>query len=78
MKGKKLKLVIGEWRDIIGTSGWEKPSEVNPPVFYTLGHLLEKNKDVIKVVHTLDDKGEWSGVTAFPSGCVISITRIPS
>jgi hypothetical protein len=76
MKKNKLPLVVIEWRDIIGTSGWEKPSEVTPPIFWTVGYLLKDDENTVKVVHTLDEKGNWSGVTAFPAGCVKSIKKI--
>ena len=75
---KNPRLVTVEWRDILGTSGWEKPDEVNPPVIKTVGYLIQKDKDVVKVAHTKDEKGAWSGITAFPRGCVKSITNISS
>ena len=75
---KTPKLVIVEWRDIIGTAGWDKPDEVNPPVITTTGYLIHKDKDVVKVANTKDEKGDWSGITAFPRGCVKSITNISS
>ena len=75
---KKPQLVTVEWRDILGTAGWEKPDEVNPPVITTVGYLIHKDKDVIKIAHTKDEKGAWSGITAFPKGCVKSITNISS
>ena len=75
---KKPRLVTVEWRDILGTSGWEKPDEVNPPVITTIGYLIKKDKDVVRVAHTKDEKGAWSGITAFPRGCVKSITNISS
>ncbi len=75
---KKPQLVTVEWRDILGTAGWEKPDEVNPPVITTVGYLIHKDKDVIKIAHTKDEKGAWSGITDFPRGCVKSITNISS
>ena len=75
---KNPRLVTVEWRDILGTSGWEKPDEVNPPLITTIGYLIHKDKDVVKVAHTKDEKGAWSGITAFPRGCVKSITNISS
>ena len=75
---KNPRLVTVEWRDNLGTSGWEKPEEVNPPVITTIGYLIHKDKDVVKVAHTKDEKGAWSGITAFPRGCVKSITNISS
>jgi len=75
---KNPRLVTVQWQDIIGTAGWEKPDEVNPPTLTTVGYLIKKNKEVIKVAHTKDEKGEWSGITAFPAGCVKSIKNISS
>jgi len=75
---KKPKLVTVEWRDILGTSGWEKPSEVTPPTFWTTGFLIQKDREIVKIASTKDEKGEWSTITAFPSGCVKKITSIPS
>jgi len=75
---KNPKLVVVEWRDILGTSGWEKPSEVDPPTFWTAGYLITKNKNTIKIAATKDEKGEWSTITAFPSGCVTKINYSPS
>ena len=75
---KTPRLVMVEWRDILGTAGWEKPDEVNPPTLQTTGFLIKKNKDVVKVANTKDEKGEWSSITAFPAGCVKSIKYISS
>jgi len=74
---KEPKLVIIEWKDILGTSGWEKPAEVNPPTFWTTGWLISKSIHVVKVATTKDEKGEWSAITAFPAGCVKTIKTIP-
>ena len=75
---KKPRLVTIEWRDILGTSGWEKPSEVDPPTFWTAGYLIHKDKDTIKIASTKDEKGEWTTITAFPAGCVKEIKNISS
>ena len=77
-KTRHPKLVTVECRDILGTSGWEKPSEVNPPSFWTTGYLIHKCDQIIKVAHTKDEAGEWSGITAFPTGCVKRIKNNPS
>ena len=77
-KTRHPKLVKIEWRDILGTSGWEKPSEVTPPTLWTIGYLIHKDADIIKVATTIDEKGEWSCVTAFPAGCVKRIMNNPS
>ena len=72
-----LKLVEIVWRDILGTSGWEKIEEVNPPLFKTYGYLVHKDKRCVKVAHTLDVKDNvWSGITAFPAGCVEKVSPL--
>jgi len=74
---KKPKLVEIVWRDILGTSGWEKLEEVNPPLFKTYGFLVHKDKRCVKVAHTLDVKDNvWSGITAFPAGCIEKISPL--
>ena len=55
MRKHKLPLAVIEWRDIIGTSGWEKPSEVSPPTFWTIGYILKEDEETVKVVHTVDE-----------------------
>ena len=70
------KLVKVVWRDILGTSGWEKPEEVKPQVIQTTGYLIQKNRKVVKVATTQDEKGEWSSITAFPTGCIEEIIDI--
>ena len=61
MRKHKLPLAVIEWRDIIGTSGWEKPSEVSPPTFWTIGYILKEDEETVKVVHTVDEKGKVRG-----------------
>ncbi len=74
---KRYKLVELVWRDILGTSGWEKIEEVNPPLFKTYGFLVHKDKGCVKVAHTFDVKDKvWSGITAFPAGCIEKISPL--
>ena len=73
---KNPKLVKVVWRDILGTSGCEKPEEVNPPVIQTTGYLIQKNRKVVKVATPQDEKGEWSSITAFPPGCIAALIEI--
>jgi len=75
MKNPKLVEVV--WRDILGTSGWEKIEEVNPPLFKTYGFLVHKDKRCVKVAHTFDIKDKvWSGITAFPAGCIEKVSPL--
>ena len=68
-----MSLVIVEWLDILATCGWEKEDEVEPQRLWTIGYLVKKNKKVVKIATTKDEKGEWYGFHAFPTGCVVSI-----
>ena len=80
-------LVIVKWRDIISCSGWEKADDVSCPVFFSIGWLVSKDDDVIKIASTLDyddftdeAKGEAKpipyGITALPTGCVVDVKFI--
>ena len=69
-------LVVVQWQDILATCGWEKKDEVEPPLFWTVGYLVEKNKKVVKIANTTDEKKEFYAFHAFPVGCVVSIKEI--
>ena len=69
-------LCVVEWQDILATCGWEKKDEVEPPRFWTVGYLVEKNKKVVKIANTTDEKKEFYAFHAFPIGCVVSIKEI--
>ena len=71
-----MKLVLVEWMDILATSGWEKEDEVEPQRLWTVGYLVHKDKKVIKIANTKDEKGECFAYHAFPAGCVVSIKEI--
>ena len=43
---------------------------------WTVGYLVYKDKKVIKVANTKDEKGECFAFHAFPAGCVVSIREI--
>ncbi len=86
--GKEEKrLCIVEWKDIISCSGWEKASDVDCPSFKTVGWFISDDEETIKIASTLDfddftdeAKGEAMpipyGITAFPKGCVVSVTYV--
>ncbi len=64
------------WRDIIGTAGWEKAEDVEPPIFESIGWLVQKNRHTIKVATTKDEKGHYFAIHAFPRGCVLGIEEL--
>ena len=69
-------LCLIEWLDIYATSGWEKKDEVEPQRLWTVGYLVQKDRKVIKVANTKDDKKEYYAFHAFPAGGVVSIKEI--
>ena len=82
-----MTLVVVEWRDIIAYSGWEKASEATCPTLYSVGWLVSRNQDTVKIANCLDpddftgdskdeDKPVPYGITAFPAGCVVNVTTI--
>jgi len=83
---KEKELVVVEWRDIIATSGWEQ--EISCPTLFTVGWLISEDEDTILIANTKDpddftgegkyDPPIYYGLHAFPSGAVLSISRIPS
>tara|TARA_R110000824_G_scaffold13654_3_gene59158 strand:- start:842 stop:1078 length:237 start_codon:yes stop_codon:yes gene_type:complete len=73
-----MRLCIIEWLDIYASAGWEKADEIEPQRLWSIGYLIYKDKGVLKIANTKDEKDEYYGITAFPIGCVVSITDIPS
>jgi len=86
--GKEEKrLCIVEWKDIISCSGWEKASDVDCPTFKTVGWFVSDDEETIKIASTLDYEDAFNdskdeakpvpyGITAFPKGCVVSVTYV--
>ena len=84
---KEKRLVEITWKDIIQCSGWEKAADVNTPKFISVGWVISRDAELIKIASTLDfddftdeAKGEAMpiqyGITAFPKGCVLEINFI--
>jgi len=70
----KAKLITVEWVDTIESSGWDKAEEINPPTLWTTGWLILQTDKVVKIANTRDEKGDYYGIHAFPSGCVVNIS----
>ena len=68
-----LRLVTVRWLDIISDSSWTPPEEVECPTFETVGWLVYEDEKCLKIADTLGEDG-WFGVTAFPRGCVLSVS----
>ena len=80
-------LVIVKWRDILSCSGWEKADDIACPIFFSVGWLIDRDDDTIKIASTLDyedftdeAKDEAKpipyGITALPTGCVVDVKFI--
>ena len=78
---EEKRLVEITWRDIIQCSGWEKASDVEAPQFVSVGWLVSRDGEQIKIASTLDYADAFGdakdeakpvpyGITAFPAGCV--------
>ena len=81
---KEKRLVEITWKDIIQCSGWEKAADVNTPKFISVGWLISRDAEQIKIASTLDYDDAFDdakdeakpvpyGITAFPAGCVSGI-----
>jgi hypothetical protein len=66
-------LVCVHWIDIISTSDWTDPYDVNLPKFRTVGWVHSESPKFIKVCDTMDEEDKLFGVTAIPKGCVEKI-----
>ena len=60
------KLAEVHWLDIVASAGWESIKDVNPAVMETTGYIVYRDKEVIKIANTKDDKGN-SNVHDVPS-----------
>ena len=78
---KEEELVRVKWRDIIQYSDWTTADKVVCPVMESVGWLVSKDEDTLKIATTLDrldslgendGKPTYYGIIAFPSGCVLS------
>ena len=84
-RAKEERLVKVTWRDILQCSGGEKYDDVDAPQFVSVGWLVSRDGEQIKIASTLDYDDAFDdakdeakpvpyGITAFPAGCVDDIT----
>ena len=76
-----------KWRDILASNEWEKHSDIKCPVLESIGWHVYEDDDTLKIANTLDYE-DWEGkstekpvpygITAFPKGCVIEVTYLPT
>jgi len=63
-KVRKAPKVEVSWVDATSHSGWyevDEALEKQPVLMHTMGYLLEKNKKFIKLVRSVEDKGNAIG-----------------
>ena len=75
-KGDYVKVI---WVDSSSTNRWEAiEAAQNLTVMdcTTVGHLLNRNGNAVRVVQTTDPDGVVIQAIAIPKVCVISITRL--
>lgn len=69
-----MQLIIVQWVDIETHVGWRDDlTDVEPPVFETVGYLVKKNKKKLIITDTIPQIGN---VTVFPMGCVLDIREV--
>ena len=76
-----------KWRDIIASNEWEKHPDIKCPVLESIGWHVYEDSETLKIASTLDyedwegkstDKPVPYGITAFPKGCVLEVTYLPT
>jgi len=81
------KKCLVKWRDVIACSEWEKHPDVKCPVLESIGWHVYEDDDTLKIANTLDyedwegksaDKPVPYGITAFPKGCIVEVTYLPT
>jgi len=71
--------VAVKWVDAKIYPGMHKPDEAlsrQADTFESLGYLIEKNDQIIKIAHEVTGEGEYRDVLLIPSGSVISIYEL--
>jgi len=79
-KKKSPELSIVKWRDTLHSVGWEKVSDpaTDCPTLSSVGWVVLKDDETLKLATTLADDHSGSGILAIPMGCVVTVTKIKS
>ena len=78
MKMMDKDIVLVEWVDSKGMERWEYLDEIEPMppcVCYTVGFIIEDNKDYKTLALGLSET-QVLGRTTIPSGCIRSIKKL--
>lgn len=77
-----MKIVLVEWRDIVGQFGWFSQNQVDKfvtdndeGVVQQVGFLYEEDEDQIVLLDSFFNKKDQFGtITKIPKGCVLKMT----
>ena len=64
------------FRDITATCDWTQHTEVDCLPIEVIGFLVHHGDDTLKLATARTHDGEYSAVTAIPTGCIIKITTL--
>ena len=73
------KTVRVTWLDVLVMSGWlslDEIKETNPPRMYSIGRLIDEDKDTIRLVGLADELGNGNAIQIIPKGCILKIEVI--
>lgn len=76
---KRNKIVEVTWEDTAGYSTWKTPESLeheNGIMVKSIGYLVERNKNHIKICGDWSDQDDIHHATVIPTGCVKKIRRI--
>ena len=75
----KKHLIIVEWDDVSGSSGWASAENVKksePIGCITVGWKLASTAKKVVICASKNDLGEYSDRNTIPKGCIKSIRRL--
>lgn len=67
-----MKLMLIEWEDSSGHSGWHNPNQTNHRTLYcsTIGYVIEGKKDTICLAQSICENGDVDHVISIPNVCI--------
>ena len=75
-----MKKVEVTWKDIIASSGWHTPNQIDnfvteeDNVIKSIGYLYEQDENQVVLVNAyFTDKSKFGSVEKIPSGCIVKI-----
>jgi len=72
-------LYIVVWKDHTGDSSWKSVIEIQKEKYvlaYSIGYLIHKDKDSIKLCNTYTSDGGWGGLDLILKNCIVEMYEI--